>query len=44
MEEKLLENHKRYLERIEFYKSFGYDIEKERRFIFEKAGPISGNI
>jgi len=32
------------LERIEFYKKFGYDIEKERRFIFERAGPISGNI
>lgn len=44
MENKASENHKKYLERIEFYKSLGYDIEKERRFIFEKAEPIFGNI
>ena len=44
MQNKINEHHKKYLERIAFYKSFGYDIEKERRFIFEKAEPISGNI
>ncbi|MBU4457664.1 MAG: class I SAM-dependent methyltransferase [Candidatus Omnitrophica bacterium] len=44
MEEKLLENHKRYLERIKFYKKFGYDIEGERRFILEKACPLYGDI
>ncbi len=44
MENKVSENHKKYLDRVEFLKSFGYDIEKERRFIFEKAEPISGNI
>lgn len=38
------ENHQRYIERLELYKSFGYDIEEERRFIFEKSKPISGNI
>ncbi|MFC1667715.1 class I SAM-dependent methyltransferase [Candidatus Omnitrophota bacterium] len=44
MEEKLLENHKRYLERIKFYKKFGYDVEEERRFILEKAYPLYGEI
>ena len=44
MEERLLENHKRYFERINFYKSFGYDVEKERKFILEKAYPLFGDI
>lgn len=44
MEEKLLENHKRYLKRINFYKNFGYDVEKERKFILEKACPLYGDI
>lgn len=40
----LLENHKRYLERINFYISFGYNIEEERKFILEKAQPLYGDI
>lgn len=40
----VVENHKKYLERKELYRTFGYDIEKERSFIIEKAQPISGNI
>lgn len=44
MNSKLLENHKRYLERVNFYKNFGYDIEKERKFILEKAYPLYGDI
>jgi len=44
MEKTIIGNHKRYLERITFYKSFGYDIEKERIFILEKARPLYGNI
>jgi len=44
LEEKLLENHKRYLKRINFYKNFGYDVEKERKFILEKACPLYGDI
>ena len=44
MHNKIEDNHKKYLERVEFFKSFGYDIEKERRFVFEKAKPISGTI
>jgi ubiquinone/menaquinone biosynthesis C-methylase UbiE len=38
------ENHKRYLERKTLYKSFGYDIEKERKFILDKAQPLYGDI
>ena len=37
MEEKVLENHERYVERLNFYKRLGYDLEKEREFIFEKS-------
>jgi len=44
LKDKLLENHKIYLERISFYKNFGYDIEKERKFIFEKSQPLYGSI
>ena len=44
MENKISENHKKYTERASLYKKFGYDIEKERNFIFEKAKPISGRI
>ena len=44
MEEKLLENHKRYLERINFYKNFGYDVEEERRLILDRACPLYGDI
>jgi len=43
-EKEVLENHKKYLERLEFYKGFGYDQEKERDFILEKSLPISGDI
>lgn len=42
--EHLEENHKRYLERVNFYRSFGYDLEKERDFILDKSLPISGEI
>jgi len=42
--DKLIENHKVFLERISLYKKFGYDIEAERSFIFQKAQPISGKI
>ncbi len=44
MEKELLENYKRYLERKALYASFGYDVDKERAFILEKAQPISGGI
>jgi len=42
--DKVAENHNNYLERINLYKKFGYDIEKERNFIFQAAHPISGKI
>jgi len=40
----LLENHERYLEKLNLYKEYGYDIERERNFILEQAKPISGKI
>ena len=44
MEKEVLENHERYLERVNFYRSKGYDLEKERDFILDKSLPISGEI
>ncbi len=44
MGNEVLENHIRYLERKALYQRFGYDIDKERAFIIEKARPISGKI
>lgn len=44
MENELIENHQRYLERVALYRQQGYDIAKERSFIIEKARPLSGNI
>jgi len=40
----LYENNRRYLERMEMYRQLGYDIDRERSFIIEKARPISGKI
>ena len=44
MEKAAIENYKRYFERAALYKKFGYDIEKERVFIIEKAEPFCGGI
>ncbi|MDD4909661.1 MAG: class I SAM-dependent methyltransferase [Candidatus Omnitrophica bacterium] len=44
MDKEVLENHKKYLERARFYRSFGYDLEKERDFILDRSLPISGEI
>ncbi|MFA5088775.1 MAG: class I SAM-dependent methyltransferase [Candidatus Omnitrophota bacterium] len=44
MDKEVLENHKRYLERVAFYRGFGYDLEKERDFILDKSLPVSGKI
>ncbi len=44
MEKAVIENHKRYLERKALYKSFGYDVDKERVFIIEQAQPLYGEI
>ncbi len=41
---KVADSYEYYLERIKLYKSFGYDIEEEREFIFNKAKPINGRI
>jgi len=42
--DKVVENYNNYLKRINLYKRFGYDIEKERTFIFEKAQFVPGKI
>lgn len=44
MDNEILENHKKYLERKALYKSFGYDVDKERDFILEQAKPVHGRI
>ncbi|HOW57150.1 MAG TPA: class I SAM-dependent methyltransferase [Smithellaceae bacterium] len=44
MENKIIENHQRFLERVALHRKFGYDIDKERSFIIEKARPVAGNI
>ena len=44
MDKEIFENHKKYLERISFYRSFGYDLEKERDFILDRSMPVSGKI
>lgn len=44
MEDELLANHKRYLERKALYSSLGYDVDKERAFILEKAQPLYGDV
>lgn len=40
----IAKSHREYIKRKEVYKSFGYDIDKERNFIIEKSQPIFGNI
>ncbi|MBN1353487.1 MAG: class I SAM-dependent methyltransferase [Candidatus Omnitrophica bacterium] len=44
LERKVLENHKQYVERVKLYQSYGFDIDKERKFVFEKAEPVFGDI
>lgn len=44
MEKAVLDNHKKYLERVKFYRGFGYDLERERDFILDRALPFSGEI
>jgi 2-polyprenyl-3-methyl-5-hydroxy-6-metoxy-1,4-benzoquinol methylase len=44
VEREVIENGKRFIERANLYKKFGYDIEKERKYILDKAKPLYGNI
>jgi len=44
VQDEVVNNNKKFLERIEFYKNFGLDHIKERRFIIDKSRPINGNI
>jgi ubiquinone/menaquinone biosynthesis C-methylase UbiE len=44
MKDSVIENRKRYVERVAFYRGFGYDLERERDFIIDSAIPFSGEI
>ena len=44
IDKEVLENHRKYLERVSVYRSFGYDLEKERDFILREAMPLFGKI
>jgi len=44
MRKDVVENHKKYQERLDRYRDFGYDVDHERDFIIEKSKPFSGNI
>lgn len=44
MEESVLENHRKYLERIGIFKDAGCDMEFERDALLEQASPVSGSI
>lgn len=44
MERKVLENHKSYIQRKKLYLSYGFDVDKERKFIVDAAQPLFGDI
>jgi ubiquinone/menaquinone biosynthesis C-methylase UbiE len=44
MDQEVLDNHARYQERKNVFARFGYDVDKERAFILEKAQPLAGRI
>ena len=44
LERDVLENHKQYLERKKLYQNHGFDMDKEREFVLDKAGPLFGDI
>jgi len=44
MTKEIIDNREKYLERVNLYKKFGCDTEKERKFIIDKARPFYGDI
>ncbi|MDD5439808.1 MAG: class I SAM-dependent methyltransferase [Candidatus Omnitrophica bacterium] len=44
MDNEILENHQKYLDRKVVYKSFGYDVDQERSFVLDQAKPVRGRI
>ena len=44
MQQEILKHHEAYLERKKVYQKYGVDIDKERKFILDKAEPIFGDI
>ena len=41
---KVLENYKRYLDRKKIYQNYGFDIDKERKIVLDRAEPLFGDI
>ena len=44
MEREVLENHKLYLRRKKLYQQYGFEIDKESKFVLDKAEPLFGDI
>ena len=44
MDKEVLENHKRYIDRLNLYKSYGYDTVGSRLFILRQSQPLEGRI
>lgn len=44
LKKEISDNYQIYRQRIDLYKKFGYDIEKERQFIIDAAQPLYGDI
>ncbi|HOY65744.1 MAG TPA: class I SAM-dependent methyltransferase [Candidatus Ozemobacteraceae bacterium] len=44
LDEEVIENRRRYETRRELYRSFGYDIEREREFILGIVRPVTGPV
>ena len=44
MEDEIIQNRRKYQDRISLFQEFGYDVAKERDFIIEKSQPIEGEL
>lgn len=44
MELEVIYNHEKYVARKNLYHTHGYDVDRERAFVIEKAGRVTGNI
>lgn len=44
LEKEAIANHKLYLERKKLYQTYGFDIDKERKFVLDKTRPLYGDI
>ena len=44
VDKEVFDNHKKYVERLEVYKQYGYNTHAERQFILNIAQPLAGSI